>query len=231
VLKKNVQEILQNAREYGWVLEPMAKEIFSLSGFHVPRFLWAGDKEEALGFAARIGYPVAAKVVSPDVVHKSEAGGVVAGIADAESLGVIFSRFSRMKGFSGVLVEEMVRGVELIVGAKMDYQFGPVVLLGMGGTGVEVYGDVSLRMAPLGDVDVESMIRGLKAHEILEGYRGAEAVDMKDLKGLVTRFSELVMDLEEWVESIDLNPVMCTPDKCVIADARIMLRSSPGASG
>jgi len=118
----------------------------------------------------------------------------------------------------------MVSGTELIVGAKIDYQFGPVILLGMGGTGVEIYRDVTLRMAPLSPKDAESMIRCLKAHQLLEGYRGAKPVDLKGLERLLLVFSGLVMDLEEFIESIDLNPVMCSPAKCVIADARIMLK-------
>jgi hypothetical protein len=123
-----------------------------------------------------------------------------------------------------MLVEEMVSGVELIVGAKVDDQFGPVVLLGMGGTGVEIYKDVTLRMAPLALKDIESMIRCLKAHSLLEGYRGSKPVNLEALNRLLKTFSDFVMDLENSIESIDLNPVICSPTRCVVADARIMLR-------
>jgi acyl-CoA synthetase (NDP forming) len=123
-----------------------------------------------------------------------------------------------------VLVEEMISGVELMVGAKIDYQFGPIILLGMGGTGVEIYRDIALRMAPLRPGDVESMIRGLKARPLLEGYRGSEPISLSELTRLVVTFSDLVMDLEDFIESIDLNPVMCSSTKCIVADARIMLR-------
>jgi len=113
----------------------------------------------------------------------------------------------------------------LIVGSKIDYQFGPVILMGIGGTGVEIYRDVVLRMAPLVDKDVGCMITGLRAHELLEGYRGSDPVDMGKLGRLLMDFSGLVMDLEEMVESIDLNPVMCSSTACVVADARILLRN------
>ena len=127
-------------------------------------------------------------------------------------------------GFAGMLVEEMISGIELIVGAKVDDQFGPVVLLGIGGTGVEIYKDVTLRMAPLAVKDIESMIRCLKAHSLLEGYRGSKPVNLEELNRLLKTFSDFVMDLENLIESVDLNPVICSPTRCVVADARIMLR-------
>jgi acetate---CoA ligase (ADP-forming) subunit beta len=112
----------------------------------------------------------------------------------------------------------------LIVGAKMDYQFGPVILFGMGGVWVEIYRDVVLRMAPLNQRDVDSMVKCLKGRPLLEGYRGSNPVNFKKLNGLLMIFSDLVMDLENDMESIDLNPVMCSAHRCVAADARIMLR-------
>jgi hypothetical protein len=124
-----------------------------------------------------------------------------------------------------MLVEEMVLGVELIVGAKLDVQFGPVILLGIGGTGVEIYRDVVLRMAPLEGSDVGPMIRGLRGHALLEGYRGSEPVHLGELERLLVNFSALVMDLQNVMESIDLNPVMCSSVGCFVADARIILKS------
>ena len=122
-----------------------------------------------------------------------------------------------------MMVEEMVAGVELIIGAKVDNQFGPVILVGMGGTGVEIYHDTCLRMAPLQQKEAESMIKSLKAYQLLEGYRGSEPVNVSALTGMITAFSDLIMQLEDFIESVDLNPVMCSQDNCVIADARIVL--------
>ena len=145
-------------------------------------------------------------------------------IRDAERLTQAFNSFSRMKGFAGMLVEEMLSGIELIVGAKVDSQFGPVVLLGIGGTSVEIYNDTSLRMAPLRPQDVDGMIQGLKAHQLLEGYRGSEPVNKEALRRMLLSFSDLVMDIAGSIESIDLNPVFCSATRCTVADARIILK-------
>jgi hypothetical protein len=224
MLTKEMEEILSASREIGWVLEPQAKRLFSLGGLDVPRFAWAVTLDEALRFAKEIHYPVVGKVVSPLVVHKSDQNGVEVGIDNDHQLKETFDRFSRIEGFRGMLVEEMVSGVELIVGAKMDLQFGPVVLFGMGGKWVEIYRDVVLRMAPLRQQDIDSMMRCLRARPLLEGYRGTTPINKNELSRLLMTFSGLVMDLEKVIESIDLNPVLCTSTRCVIADARIMLK-------
>ena len=223
MLSKEISDILRESREDGWVVEPRAKRILSLTGLAVPRFAWARELEEALAFVKERGYPVVAKIVSPRVIHKSDAAGVVTNIDSDEALKETFSRFSGFDGFSGILVEEMVEGVELIIGAKVDYQFGPVVLLGIGGTGVEIYRDIALRMAPLEPRDVEFMVRSLRARSLLEGYRGSRPVNVQDLSRMMVAFSNLAMELEGHITSIDLNPVMCSPEGCIVADARIML--------
>ena len=223
MLIKEITDILSAAKGQGWVLEPEAKRIFSRVGLDVPRFLWTTQLEEALRFAAEAGYPLVGKVVSPKILHKSDQGGVAIGIEGDKELGETFERFRRMEGFAGILVEEMVSGMELIAGSKIDYQFGPVILLGIGGTGVEIYRDVSLRMAPLSPRDIESMGRCLKGHRLLEGYRGSEPVNLPKLMELLRIFSVLVMELGKSVQSIDLNPVICSSRRCVIADARIIL--------
>lgn len=215
--------IIENARADGWVLEPDAKRIFSLAGFSVPRFTLARTPEEARRFAREIGYPVVAKIVSPRIIHKSDVGGVAVGIADDVRLSQVFGRFKTLEGFAGVLVEEMVSGVELILGFKLDEQFGPMILLGMGGTGVEIYRDVVLKMAPLSEKDARSMYQGIKARKLLEGYRGAEPVDLEKLTRTLLSFSSLVMELEGRIASIDINPLLCSDRDCIVADARIIL--------
>jgi len=226
MLRREIAEILEASKPHGWVLEPEAKRIFSLAGLDIPKFRWAKEPEEAIRFAREIGYPVVAKIVSPKVIHKSEYRGVQVGIDGDKKLVETFDRFRRIDGFSGVLVEEMISGVELIVGSKTDDQFGPVVLLGMGGTAVEIYRDVSLRMAPLSDKDVDRMIDCLKARRLLEGYRGSAPIDRVKLVSLLNTFSEMVMETEREVESIDLNPVLCSSTRCVVADARILLKKT-----
>lgn len=224
VLTPEIKEILYRSREAGWVIEPEAKKLFALTGISVPRNRMCHDIQEAGQYALKIGYPVVCKVVSDRVIHKSDVGGVVVGVTDGDRLSEAFHRFSRMDGFRGILIEEMVSGVELIVGAKIDYGFGPVILLGIGGTGVEIYEDVAIRMAPITGRDVDSMIACLRGSRLIDGYRGAEPVSRRALSNLLLRFSSLVVSVAEHIDSIDLNPVMCTAEACIVADARILLR-------
>ena len=223
MLNKEMKKILRDAQTTGWVMEPQAKRFLNLAGLPVPNFLHVNTFDKAVEAARSVGYPIVAKVVSPQVVHKSELDGVVVGIDSDARLADVFERFSAIEGFAGMIVEEMLAGVELLIGAKIDLQFGPIVVLGIGGIEVEIYQDTSIRMAPLTPSDVLSMVKNLKAHQILEGFRGSEPVDMKKLTEILVTFSELLMQLEDVVESIDLNPVMCSSRDCIVADARIML--------
>ena len=229
MLKSEIRNILRASQKSGWVLEPDAKRILDLSGFDIPRSKTVKTHAEATGAASAIGYPVVVKVVSPALIHKSDTGGVVVGIENDQRLIDEFNRFNKFDGFVGMLVEEMVSGVELIIGAKIDDQFGLVILLGFGGTEAEIYQDTSLRMAPLSQGDVHSMIRNLKAYKILEGYRGSEPIHMDRLVDTVKRFSSLMIELGEQVDSSDLNPVICSSERCVVADARIILKSKDGS--
>jgi hypothetical protein len=192
----------------------------------VPEFVVAATATEALAAADKIGYPVVAKVVSTEILHKSEAGGVVVGVPDASHLTAVYEKLAALEGFAGLLVEAMLPGSELIVGANIDFQFGPVILLGIGGTAVEIYQDTVIRMAPISENDVQAMVAGLKGAELLTGYRGAEPINLPALTQLMLAFSALVMDLENEIASVDLNPVKCTARQCVVADARIMLKES-----
>ena len=224
MLKKEIMEILSSSITTGWVLEPEAKRLLSLAGMDTPRFIWTEKLDQAMRFAEEIGFPVVGKVVSPKVIHKSDKGGVKVGIGDGKKLKETFQRFSQVEGFAGILIEEMLSGMELIVGAKVDYQFGPVILFGMGGIWTEIYQDVILRMSPLTEWDTDDMIVCLKARPLLEGYRGASPVNLKELKRLLITFSDLVMGIENLIESIDLNPVICSSERCAVADARIILK-------
>jgi acyl-CoA synthetase (NDP forming) len=224
-MNEEMKQILDEAGSRGWVLEPDAKRLLAAAGLAVPRFLRTSDPGEARRFAEEIGYPVVAKVVSADILHKSDAGGVKTGLRDGHALQEAMERFSSMEGYEATLVEETVQGLELIAGAKVDAQFGPVILLGIGGTAVEIYKDTVIRMAPLEPRDVEAMVNGLEAHQLLRGYRGAEPVDMDALSDALVTFSGLVMEMADRMESVDLNPLVCSSSGCVVADARILLAS------
>ncbi len=218
-----MRAIIESAREDGWILEPDAKRLFSLAGLTVPRFALVQTPQEALCFAQEIGYPLVAKIVSPRVIHKADVGGVVVGIASEARLVDVCRRFQSFEGFRGILVEEMVGGVELILGAKTDLQFGPIILLGIGGTGVEIYRDVVMLMAPLSEKDASLMYKGLTGHQFLEGYRGAKPVALEKLTQTLLTFSHIVMELEGLFDSIDINPLLCSSRDCIVADARVIL--------
>ncbi len=223
ILSPEMLRIIAGARADGWILEPDAKRFFSLAGLAVPRFALVKTPEEAIRFAREIGYPLVAKIVSPQAIHKADIGGVAVGIASDARLSEVCLRFQGLKGFRGILVEEMVGGVELILGAKIDLQFGPVILLGMGGTGVEIYRDVTMMMAPLSEKDASLIYKGLTGHPFLEGYRGAEPVALEKLTQTLLTFSNIVMELEGIFDSIDINPLLCSSQDCIVADARIIL--------
>lgn len=222
-MNQRILEIIEESRRDGWVLEPLAKELLLLWGLPVKKFAWARSREEAAAKAGEIGYPLVLKVVSPEIVHKSESGGVAVNLRDEASLLAAFDRMSGLPGFRGVLLDEMSGGVELIVGSKNDPQFGPIVVVGLGGTSVELYKDVSIRLAPLTEAEALSAVERLGASPLLYGYRGAALADTKALSRLIAHFSNLVYELGPLVESIDLNPVFCGPAGAFIADARIML--------
>ena len=218
------REIFEASRDAGWVLEPLAKELLREHGLPVPDFRWARTREEAVRAAEEIGYPVVAKIVSPAVVHKSDVGGVVVGIEEDRELEGVFEKLSALERFEGILIEETARGAELIIGSKQDPQFGTIVLAGIGGTSVEIYKDVAIRMAPVSPTEALTALRSLRGRRLLEGYRGAEAVDLEGLTETIARFSELAHALRDEVDSIDLNPVFCSAEKTVIGDARLMLK-------
>jgi succinyl-CoA synthetase beta subunit len=223
-MDQKIATILEASRRVGWVMEPYAKELLRGYGLPTTRFYWAKTVSAIDQGIKEVGYPLVAKVVSPDILHKSEVGGVVIGITGLEQLTEVFRRFSTMNGFDGVLLDEMIQGTEVIVGAKDDPQFGTVVLVGIGGTSVEVYKDVAIRMAPVEPREALDAIESLKGKILLEGYRGREAIHLQALGDLIVRFSNMAYDLRDLMESIDLNPVICGREKAVIADARIVLK-------
>jgi hypothetical protein len=230
MLKTRIKTVMDASRTQGWVSEPDAKGLLAEVGLTVPRFTTVTDPGRIRSAATDIGFPLAAKVVSTRILHKSDIGGVKTGITGLEELATVFDNFRRLDGFEAMLIEEMVSGVELIIGAKIDEQFGPVVMLGMGGTGVEIYQDISLRMAPVGSDDVAAMIKCLKGGRLLSGYRGGVVVNRNELTRTLICFSEFVMAAAEMIESIDLNPVMCSAERCVVADARIILAAANGST-
>ncbi len=227
MLNSTIEQIINDSQAYGWVLEPEAKRLLKEAGVAVPAFEWCQSETAALDAAERIRYPLVAKVVSAAIVHKTDVDGVAVGVAGPQELSQHFRRFSQMPDFNGMLIDEMIAGLELIIGGKIDFQFGPVVLLGIGGTAVEIYQDAAVRMAPLVAADVEAMVAELRGNPLLTGYRGQEGISMSHLTQVMLRMSDLLLALQDKIESLDLNPVFCTDQHCIVADARIILKKKP----
>jgi succinyl-CoA synthetase beta subunit len=228
-MDEKTRAILNAARTDGWVMEPRAKEMLRAYGLPTTRFFWAKSQEDLLPGAKEVGYPLVAKVVSPDILHKSDVGGVAVGVRDDRELETVYQRMSALKGFQGLLLDQMVQGIEMIVGSNEDPQFGTVVVVGIGGTSVEVYKDVSIRMAPVSLGDAQDAIQSIKGRKLLEGYRGRAPVNTAKLAELIVAFSKMAFDMRGEVESVDLNPVLCDREKAVIADARFVLKNQEEA--
>jgi acetyltransferase len=210
--------------------EVEAKDLLRAAGLPVIPTRLATSEAVAVEVARGYGYPVAAKVVSPQVVHKSDQGGVRLGIASDEALTQAFGDLQavveRIPGgvFDGVAVQPMAAaGVELVVGAHRDPQFGPVVVVGLGGVFVEVPGDVALRVAPISLRDAESMLDEFRGRPLLEGAHGGRGVDRLALANTLCTLAELMIQ-EPRIASVDLNPVFGYPDGVLAVDARVQLR-------
>jgi acyl-CoA synthetase (NDP forming) len=191
-------------------------------GFVLLPYKLAKNEKDALDAAKKIGYPVAMKIVSPDIEHKTDVGGVKISIRNSEALVVAFKDIIHSaagKKIEGVLVQKMARkGVELIIGGKKDPQFGHMMVLGLGGIYVEIFRDVSARICPLVGKDVMEMIAELKAHPLLEGARGKKPINKKELERLVLRTCRFME--EENIKEMDLNPVVFDDEGYDIVDAR-----------
>ncbi len=230
-----VKEIIEKAKKEGRkkLLEHEAYEALRAYGLPIPKAGLATSAEEAVKLAEQIGFPVVLKIVSPDIVHKSDVGGVKVGLKSPEEVkeayNAIISSVSEKAPnakVTGILVQEMVpEGVEVIVGATRDPTFGPVLLFGLGGIFVEVLKDVSFRIAPVTKYDAESMLKEIKAAKILEGYRGTPPRDKEALVDIIMKLSKF-MEEQESVTDVDLNPIMAFEEGkgAKIADARVLIK-------
>ncbi len=191
-------------------------------GFKLLPYYFAKNENDAIIGAKKIGYPVALKIVSPGITHKTDAGGVKLKIKDEQALHIAYEDVIQSAGTNqvdGVLVQKMARkGVELIIGGKKDPQFGHMIVLGLGGIYVEIFRDVSARLCPITSEDVDEMIAELKSHPLLEGARGEKPINKKVLEQLVLRACKFMA--QEDIKEMDLNPVIFDENGCDIVDAR-----------
>ncbi len=225
---KMTQEIITRGMGRGWLLEPEAKELCRAYGLPVGEWRVAMDEVDAVKYSAELGFPLAMKIVSSDIIHKSDVGGVLLNIANQEGTTEAFRRLRSVaektgSRFEGVLMERMAKpGVETIVGAKRDPQFGPVIMFGLGGIFVEIFKDVSFRVAPIEREDAIEMINELKALPLLKGARGRKPVDLDSIYESLMKASRLMIE-NDAVEELDLNPTIGYEDGCKVVDARVIL--------
>ncbi len=227
------REIILNALKEGRkkLLEHEALEVIKAYGAPIAEAALAKTPEEAGEIAEKIGFPVVLKIVSPDISHKSDVGGVIVGVDSKEKAieaakKIIENVSKNMPNarISGILVQKMAKkGLEVIVGGLRDNIFGPVVMFGLGGIFVEVLKDVSFRVAPITYEDAYEMMKEIKSAKLLEGYRGQPPVDKKALADIIIAVAKLLENNPE-VDSVDLNPVIAYPDGAVVVDARVILK-------
>lgn len=231
-VNRKARDIVDRARDAGRsvLLETEAMGILSEYGVPVPTFKVARTAEEAVAAACEVGYPVVAKVLSADIVHKSDAGAVRLGLRSDEDVKTAFKEimdgakaYSRNARIDGVVVSPMqTAAVEVVVGLNRDIQFGPVVMFGLGGVFVEVLKDVAFRVAPLTQQDAYEMVQEIKGYPILEGVRGGPSSDVAAIVDIIQKVSSLALEIPE-IKELDLNPVFVHETGARAVDARIIL--------
>lgn len=212
------------------LLEPEAKMICRAYGLPLPKFEVATSKRQAVGFAKKLKYPVALKIVSADILHKTEAGGILLNLNSTVEVEEAYERvilnakeFKKNARIAGVLVQHMApAGLEVIVGGLRDSQFGAVVMFGLGGIFTEVLEDVAFGITPISHRDAREMMRNIRGRAVLTGFRGQPAVDESAIARIICGVSRM-MDENIWIGQLDLNPVMAYEQGCSIVDARIVL--------
>ncbi|TBR22739.1 MAG: CoA-binding protein [Candidatus Nitrosotenuis sp.] len=232
--KVKVKKVFDAVKKQGRtnLLEEEGQEVLRAYGFPLPQSILAKTEDDAVNAAKKIGFPVVMKIASPQIIHKSDAGGVKVGMSNEKDVRDAFNtiiknakKYNQKATIKGILVQEMVKGgKELIIGSKLEPGFGPVIMLGMGGIYVEVLKDVTFRLAPITNKEADDMINSIKTKKILEGVRGEKPSDLKKLSELIQKLSALVTDFKE-IKELDMNPVLVMEQGkgCKILDIRIGL--------
>lgn len=228
----SIVDVIDRAKSEGRTVltEIESKQILGEAGIPTTGARLATSADEAVQAAKELGYPVVLKIVSPDVTHKSDVGGVRLGLDSPETVTAAFAEISEAvkrhepnARIDGVAVQKMARpGIEVIVGMSKDPQFGPVLMFGLGGVLVEVLKDVSFRIVPLEPRDARQMVREIKGFPVLQGFRGQDPADLEALEKLLLKVSSFV-DAHPEIEELDLNPVFAYKDGALAVDARIVV--------
>ena len=215
-----IRRIIDGIQEGGFLPPALVHELLQSAGIPtVPEFV-SSDQQALFDFADRCGYPIVAKVVGP--VHKSDVGGVALNIRSREVLAAEFQRMMHIEGATAVMVQKMLKGTELFIGAKYEQRFGHVVLCGLGGIFVEVLRDVSSGLAPLSYEEAASMIHSLRAYKILKGTRGKPGINQRKFAEIIVRLSTLLRFATE-IKEMDINPLLADGDDVIAVDARILV--------
>ena len=215
-----LNKIIFDIHTNGYVQPQVVREILECAGIPLVPELVSTSKDELITFAQKVGFPVVAKVVGP--VHKSDVGGVALNIRTAEHLALEYDRMMQIEGATGVMVQKMLKGTELFIGAKYEERFGHVVLCGLGGIFVEVLKDVSSGLAPLSYGEAFSMIHSLRGYKILKGTRGQKGINEQKYAEIIVRLSTLLRFATE-IKEMDLNPLLADENGVVAVDARILI--------
>ena len=213
------------------ITEDLSKAVLKKYGIKVPGYALVNNVKEAAKAAKKLGFPLVMKVVSPQILHKTDVGGVKVGLQNEKEVKKAFtdmySRLSKKKGvhLKGILLEKMVpQGVELIVGLQNDHQFGPVIMVGLGGILTEIFKDVAFRMLPISIDDAKSMLAELKGSKILQGYRGSKPIDLNMLAKALVQIGKIGVDNADYFDSVDFNPIVVYPKSYYVVDAKIILK-------
>ena len=228
--RQKIQNIVESSKGNPKVItEESSKEILGEYGIRVPKYALVTNSDDAAQKSKVIGFPLVAKIVSPDILHKTDVGGVKVGLGSEDEVKKAFDdMFYRLKekfDVKGVLLEKMVpKGVELIIGLQNDFQFGPSIMVGLGGIYTELFKDVSFRVLPVTKGDALKMLESLRGKDILKGFRGSKAIDLDMLSEAIVNIGTLGVDMAGKYESIDFNPVVVYPDSYYVVDAKIILK-------
>ncbi|MGB6607132.1 MAG: acetate--CoA ligase family protein [Atribacterota bacterium] len=226
-----MHQIIEKAKkEKRSLLETEAKELLKQYGIPVPDFRLIKSEDEIAGLDKEINFPIVIKIVSPDIIHKTDAGGVKINIKDEKEAKLAYQEIiSKAKEYNknakifGVIAYAMVpQGTEIIIGMMKDPHFGPVIMFGLGGIFVEVLKDISFRIIPLEEKDAREMITEIRGYEILKGARGKSPLDIQAIEGVLMKISKLTMENPE-ISEIDLNPVFVFEKGLQAVDARMIL--------
>ena len=220
IIYREVHRLKFEGIKSGYLAPDTVREILSCAGIPLVPEMVSTSKAELTAFAQRVGFPVVAKVVGP--VHKSDVGGVALNIRTPEHLALEFDRMMQIPDATGIMVQKMLKGTELFIGAKYEERFGHVILCGLGGIFVEVLKDVSSGLAPLSYDEAFSMIHSLRGYKILKGTRGQKGINEQKYAEIIVRLSTLLRFATE-IKEMDLNPLLADDNDVVAVDARILI--------